>query len=131
MLVDRAARTIAGLATPYGPVGRAGRRRWQFEQGWADPAPLVRLLLDHDRAQRRGVVVDHVDRPDGLWVRIRVDRTQAGDQALWLAGEAGYGLSVGIDDPMDVACLGGAQVVRRARWVEVSLTATPAFESEA
>lgn len=128
LAVDRPARTISGVAVPYGPVGRAGNRRWRFEPGAVTFAPRAWLLIDHDQAQRRGHVVEHEDTDGGLWVRIAVRRGPAGDRVLALAADGAYrGLSVGLaEDPQTVKD-GGVTVVRRAVAHEVSLTAQPAF----
>jgi HK97 family phage prohead protease len=128
LVVDWPARTIAGLAVPYGPIGRAFRRRWQFAPGVLEIAGLIRLLRDHDRSQRRGLLVDYADRDEGLWVRLLVDRNPAGDHTLALTADRLLGLSIGIEDGSETTRVGGVTVVHRAALEEISLVAVPAFK---
>jgi uncharacterized protein len=128
LVVDRDARTIAGMAVPYGPVGRAGSRRWTFEPGALTPATVIWLLVDHDNSQRRGRVVELAETDHGLWTRSVVNRGTAGDRVLALAATGLYkGLSVGVDNP-NTRREHGRTIVHRAVLVEVSLTDNPAFK---
>lgn len=135
--VDEQARTITGLAVPYGAVARSGGARWRFQAGslkWRDPS-RVKLLQDHDAKRAVGRAVKLDDRADGLWATFKVGRGTDGDAALESAADGVRdGLSVGIDftdspddivtDPADPT----VQLVRRAALREVTLTAMPAFD---
>lgn len=131
LVVDVGARTITGLAVPYGQVARVGGRRYRFTRGWARYTS-VRLLIDHDQAQWVGRAISLADTPAGLATVLRAFRGPAGDRALALAPE--LGLSVGPEflpgdldvDPVD-------PIVRRVLGgdlPEISLTARPAFRRE-
>lgn len=128
LLADLAARTITGLAVPYGPVARVGGRRYRFTPGWARYGS-VRLLRDHDQSQYVGKAAALADSPVGLLAVFRVFRGPAGDRALAIAAE--LGLSVGpiwqpedlIPDPANP----GVRLVLGGDLPEISLTAWPAF----
>jgi len=131
LIVDRRARTIAGVAVPYGPVAVYRGRRWRYAPGclvgdWR----AVPLLLDHVQALRVGRAAVLDDTPAGLWSVFRVDRGRRGDRALALAADGVFGLSAGVDvvsagpDPVVRA----VRLVGRALLLEISLTRDPAFE---
>ncbi|RKN38454.1 hypothetical protein [Micromonospora endolithica] len=129
LAVDQAARTIAGLAVPYGPAARSGGRRWRYQPGslrWAGPVPV---LLDHVRALRVGWVLPLADTPTGLDVLLRIDRGELGDRVLAVAADGVYGMSPGVEmvehrpDPTTP----GVRLALAADLEEISLTRTPAF----
>lgn len=132
LVVDRAARTISGVATPYDRSAVSGSRAFRFLPGWARYSGRVRLLLDHDPAQRLGRALQITDTPGGLAVVLLVDRGRRGDRALDRVATGGLGLSphARLDrtrlarDPDDPHVL----LVAAADLVELSLTARPAFE---
>lgn len=133
---DEEARTIAGLAVPYGPVARSGWAKWKFKRGvlkWSDTG-RVKLLRDHDSSQAIGRAVKLEETDEGLVATFKVARGSRGDEALALAADGVLdGLSVGIDfeddgweasqdDP-------GVRLVTSAALREISLCAIPAFDS--
>jgi len=134
-VVDEHARTISGLAVPFGPTARSGGRSWRFAPGsvkWTNTS-RVKLLRDHDHSQALGKAIALTETPDGLMATFRVARGKAGDEALELAADGVLdGLSVGVDftedgfaaDPTDRS----VSLVRSAALREVSLTAMPAFD---
>ncbi|MBQ1039294.1 phage portal protein [Micromonospora sp. C81] len=135
--VDVEARTITGLAVPYGPVARNQGGRYRFAQGWARFADIgrVKLLRDHDRTQPLGRAVELDDTPRGLMAKFKISRGKAGDEALALAADGVLdGLSVTADwhdmpdqvvrDPNEPS----VWLVKAAKLLEVSLTAMPAFD---
>jgi uncharacterized protein len=135
--VDREARTIEGLAVPYGITARPGgslRRPVEFARGSFDRtlkarADKVRLIVEHDQSRPVGKLIAYEDTAEGLLTTWRIASTSAGDQILAEAGE-------GIRDGLSV----GADVIARtehpdrvliteAKLVEVSVVAFPAFDS--
>jgi HK97 family phage prohead protease len=134
--VDSDARTIEGLALPYGKIGTKAGLKFRFDRGalQVTEASRVKLLRDHDPSQPLGVATDLKDTPAGFKVKFKVARGAAGDEALALAEDGVLdGLSVGVDfdfaadtapDPRNK----GVALVRRADLREVSLTAMPAFD---
>lgn len=134
--VDADARTIEGLALPYGKTASKFGQAFRFERGalrWTDPG-RVKLLRDHDSRQAIGRAVSLTDSHAGLKVRFKVARGAAGDEALHLAEDGVLdGMSVGVDfdlsaDTVPDPKTKGAVLVRRADLREISLTAVPAFD---
>ncbi len=133
--VDTAARTITGLAVPFGPVGQTSAGRLQFAAGsltWSDPK-RVKLLVEHDQRQAVGYAVALTEQPDGLHATFHVPEGAAGDQVL---AEAANGLrdafSVGVqlDDATaeKLRRANGAAVPGRGALRETSLVSVPAFD---
>lgn len=107
---------FAGLAAPYDTITRRALRRWSFAPGAIAPGTGVRLLHDHDEAQRLGRVALAVEGVSGLVVRGRT---------RWPV-RAGLGLSVGII-PVVVERRAGVFHVVRAVLDEISIVGTPAY----
>ena len=133
--VDVEARTIVGLAVPWGQVAKSGGRRWRFARGAVKYAAVnrVKLLRDHDNSQAIGKAVKLEDTDAGLVATFKVSPGRAGDEALALAIDGVLdGLSVGVDfreehfspDPR----FPGATLVSQAALREISLTAVPSFD---
>lgn len=127
LVVDWGARTISGLAVPYGPAARVGGRRYRFLPGWALHDGPVKLLRDHDNSQRVGRVA-LADCPTGLLAVATVKRGRRGDRVLAIAGRLGF--SVGVEwrellpDPADPR----VRLVVAAWLNEISVTEDPAFK---
>jgi len=133
--VDQQARTITGLAVPWGKVAKSGGRRYRFARGsvkWGH-VNRVKLLRDHVNSSAIGKAVRLEETDDGLVATFHVSAGRSGDEALALAAdEVLDGLSIGVDfrdadvqpDPQNP----GAYLVTQAALREVSLTAVPAFD---
>jgi HK97 family phage prohead protease len=133
--VDTEARTITGLAVPWGKVARSGGRRYRFAKGsvkWS-AVNRVKLLRDHVNTSAIGKAIRLEDTDEGLVTTFKVSPGAAGDEALALAAdEVLDGLSIGVDfresdlspDPQNP----GAFLVAQSALREVSLTAVPAFD---
>jgi hypothetical protein len=127
---DLAARTIEGVAVPYGEVGTIQGRRYRFAPG---SLTLARsrppLLVDHDRGRPVGVLAELVDGETAALARFTIDATQDGDTALVQAASGSRGaLSVGVE-LVDATENGGVIDVARGLIHEVSLLALGAFAS--
>lgn len=133
--VDATARTISGVALPFGKVGVRGGRRFKFAPGslrWsAADVGRVKLLREHRDAIGKAVQLS--DDGNGLRVVFKVGRGKAGDEALGLAEDGVLdSFSVGVD--FEAADVGpdpaqrGVTLIQRADLREVSLTALPSFE---
>lgn len=130
--VDENARTITGLAVPWGQVTRKNGRKFRFEKDslrWKDTG-RVKMLQDHDNAQAIGRAVSLVSTDLGLEVKFKIARGADGDKALALAADGVKdGLSVGVDFTDDGMEMDGDVVsVSRAALREVTLTAMPAYD---
>lgn len=129
--VDREARTITGLAVPYGKVATSKGRRFQFAQGslqWTDPT-RVKLYIGHDPANAVGYAAQLDDRTDGLYPVFKVARGPEGDRALTLAEDKVLdGLSLGLGAGGTYDLLDGVHHAKAVPLVEISLTPCPAFD---
>jgi hypothetical protein len=140
--VDQAARTITGLAVPYGAVADKYGIKITFDAGsleYSDPARMAHLQ-DHmtpvgfhrsitDTAAGPMVELAVLDGPEGSTAKANRD------QLLYDAANGLYsGLSVGVDyslDPEDGDVTiddQGVYHVQRATWRETSTTYMPAFD---
>lgn len=126
---DKAARTITGLALPFGDVAETGGRKYRFAKGvlkWAK----VRLLAGHDWSQLLGTATFE-ETDAGLVMTANVANTRAGDDALALADSGALdGLSIGLSEQLRTR-LGkdGVHDVLDGTALEVSLTPMPAFQN--
>lgn len=93
LAADTIARTIEGILVPYGEPGRTNLGRRAVRRGALRLAAAVVGINGHDRDQPVSRLVDTDDRPEGLWGRLRVARTSAGDQLL---AEAADGIRSGL-----------------------------------
>lgn len=154
-LVDTAARTISGLAVPFGPVGATSGGQLRFAAGalsWSNPR-RVKLLREHDQRDAVGYARELVELTaaevdarmtaagaeplglPGLWATFHVPEGPAGDAAL---AEAANGLrdalSVGVQldaatfDRLRRAARAGGAVEGSGQLRETSLVSVPAFD---
>jgi hypothetical protein len=130
--VDTAARTIEGILVPWGEVGQPAingdARRVSVRRGALMLASAVLGIDTHDRPARPvSALVAHEVRDAGIWGRLKVDPTPAGDQLLAAVADGKrLGLSVEANglllDPTTDEVVGG--VVDLVAHVD-----TPAFPS--
>jgi HK97 family phage prohead protease len=126
--VDAEARTIKGLAVPYGQPSYGDQ--YVFERGSLnipDKASRVKLLISHDRTQAVGRATAFEETDDGLYATFSVARGTEGDRALALAED-------GVLDGLSIGTRGGTfsrkgkhRVGSDHALFEVSLTSDPAF----
>jgi len=127
-------RTLTGLAVPYGTEAKIGNYVETFAPGafeGADPTQ-VPLMAVHDRESLPiGRALTLTDTPAGLEAELRVSKTKLGDDVLELVKDgAATGLSVGFVPVQDRWDAGHTRVERvKARLVELSITAFPAYDS--
>jgi hypothetical protein len=140
--VDAAARTITGLAVPYGVVTSKYGLKLKFMPGsleYSEPARMAHLM-DHgtpvgfhrsvtDTAAGPVVALAVLDGPEGSPAKVQRD------QLLYDADHGLYsGLSVGVDFSLDPADDDikvddeGVIEVHRATWRETSTTYMPSFD---
>ena len=137
--VDTEARTVSGLAVPYGPAGHTSMGAVTFKQGSiVMPAQLgrVKLLAEHDTDRPLGYATTAQDTPEGLRMTFAVADGPAGDEALAMAADGRRdGLSVGValdaaaEAALIEAWLSGSTdpVPASGELLEVSQVTIPAF----
>lgn len=102
--VDVAGRTIEGILVPWDEVGQPAingeGRPVRVRRGALRLAAAVTGIDTHDRPTRQvSALVASEERPEGIWGRLAVDATPAGDQLLAQVAEGKrLGLSVEASD---------------------------------
>lgn len=125
--------SITGIAVPWAPTTATvmGGQRVAFQRGAFDVNQKpAKLIENHDLAQLRGVVNALADLDEGLGFTATFATTRASADAIELVKAGAYdSVSVGaepIESHYDKELK--ATVVTRARLVELSLVAEPAFK---
>lgn len=121
------ARTIAGLACPYGVVGRTSAGPVTIRAGAVNiPTDLrrVKLFREHGRTAPVGYALTATSGPTGLSMTFRAAATPDGDTALL---EASEGVRDALSVELDNVELDAAGTVTRADLTAVALTSIPAF----
>jgi hypothetical protein len=122
-----AARTLSGLALPFGVPGRtsAGQVTVPDASVIRIPADLrrVKLFTEHGRATPVGYCTAATPAADGLTASFRIGSTPAGDSALT---EAREGIRDALSVELDNVTLDGGRVTG-ADLVAVALVSVPAF----
>lgn len=126
---DKQARTIKGLALPFGDVAETGGRKYRFSKGvvkWGK----VRLLVGHDWSQLVGTATFE-ETDTGLEMTATVANTRAGDDALALADSGALdGISIGLSEQLRTRLdKDGVHDVLEGTALEASLTPMPAFQN--
>jgi HK97 family phage prohead protease len=131
--VDTEARTIEGIAAPYGETIDAGDYYERFEPGaFGDPQD-VRLYSEHDHLDKRapiGVVTKGEDTEDGYKITARISATDKGNEVYELVKDGVLkNFSVGFT-PVEDRIEDDNTIVRtKVDLKEVSVVAFPAYTS--
>lgn len=124
-------RLITAVAVPYAPAfayaGNNGRKV-SFAQG-SMPAdgPAPKVFMYHDSTKPVGIVAERVDTPEAMLASMKISRTTLGDEALTLAADGVFSVSVGVDIIEAQQLDDGTTLVLQADWRELSLVPLPAF----
>ena len=125
---DTEARTLAGVAVPYGEAGSTSAGRLTIDAGAIrvpDVLRRVKLFREHGRTAPVGYAMAAADSPDRLEMTFTVGRTPDGDTALL---EASEGIRDALSVELDNVKLEAGHVVG-ADLVAVAQVAVPAFSS--
>jgi HK97 family phage prohead protease len=126
------AKTISGIAVPYGVVATERHGRTFVMEAGALPVDgkKPKLLVEHDPSKPIGTVVSRVEAEDGsgMLFTAKVAGTNLGNETMLLASEGVYdSVSIGIT-PTKWKMVDGVMHVTAARWNEISIVNTPAFD---
>ena len=126
-------RTITGIAVPYGVEATVTDGRRVVIEAGALPVDgkNPKLYMNHSSDQAIGTVVNRVEAADGsgMLFTAKVAGTNLGNEAMILASEGVLdSVSVGITPTKWTTTPEGVMVVKAARWNELSLVPTPAFD---
>lgn len=125
-------RTISGIAVPYGVEATVSDGRRVIIEAGALPASgkNPKLLVEHDATKMPvGSVISREDTPEGMRFTARVANTVRGQEVMVLASEGILdSVSVGITPTKWTTNSDGVMVVKAARWNELSVVNTGAFD---
>jgi HK97 family phage prohead protease len=125
-------RTITGIAVPYGVEATVSDGRRVIIEAGALPVSgkNPKLLVEHDASKMPvGTVIERVDTPEGMQFSARVANTARGQEVMVLASEGILdSVSVGITPTKWTTNSDGVMVVKAAKWNELSVVNTPAFD---
>jgi hypothetical protein len=79
---DPQSRTAEGILVPWGEPGRTNLGSRAVRRGALTVADRVIGINGHDRERPVSRLVEHEDRPEGLWGRVKIAATPAGDQLI-------------------------------------------------
>ena len=122
-------RTITGVAVPYGVDATVSDGTTVRILAGALPVDGTkpRLFQYHDSTQPVGIVTERVSTENAMLFTAKVSATRAGDEALILAADGVFSVSIGIN-PTKWHDDKGVMVIEAADWKELSLVPIPAFE---
>jgi hypothetical protein len=122
-------RTITGVAVPYGVDAQVSDGTTVRIMAGALPVDGTkpRLFQYHDSTQPVGIVTERVSTENAMLFTAKVSATRAGDEALILAADGVFSVSIGIN-PTKWHDDKGVMVIEAADWKELSLVPIPAFE---
>lgn len=124
-------RTITAVAVPYAPAfayaGNNGRKVSFAKGSMPVEGPAPKVFMYHDSTKPVGIVAERVDTPEAMLASMRISKTNLGDEALTLAADGVFSVSVGVDIIEAEQLDDGTTLVLQADWRELSLVPLPAF----
>ena len=122
-------RRIDAIAVPYNTFATvSGGQEVQFKPGSLPvDGKAPRVFMYHDSTMPVGIVSERVDTEEAMLASMKISKTQLGNEALILAADGVFDVSVGVN-PIDFTTdKNGRITVTKAEWIELSLVPTPAF----
>ncbi|MGI9141798.1 MAG: HK97 family phage prohead protease [Fluviibacter sp.] len=126
------AKSLSGIAVPYGVEAQVSDGRRVVIEAGALPVDgkKPKLLVEHDPQRPIGTVTARNESEDGtaMLFTAKVAGTNLGNETMLLASEGVYdSVSIGIT-PTKWKTIDGVMHVQAARWNEISVVNTPAFD---
>lgn len=126
------AKSLSGIAVPYGVEAQVSDGRRVVIEAGALPVDgkKPKLLVEHDPQRPIGTVTARSESEDGsaMLFTAKVAGTNLGNETMLLASEGVYdSVSIGIT-PTKWKTIDGVMHVQAARWNEISVVNTPAFD---
>ena len=128
---EPARRTITGVAVEYNTFATVSDGTTvQFAPGSlpVDGRP-PRVFMYHDSTMPVGLVSERVDTGSELLIAMKISNTALGNEALVLAADGIFELSVGVNPTKFSYDSEGNMTVQEADFMEISLVPTAAFKS--
>jgi phage head maturation protease len=122
-------RRIDAVAVPYNTFATvSGGQEVSFLPGSLPvDGKAPRVFMYHDSTKPVGIVAERVDTAEGMLATMKISRTQLGDEALTLAADGVFDVSVGVNVVEATVDDKGRTIVSKADWLELSLVPVPAF----
>jgi uncharacterized protein len=122
-------RRIDAIAVPYNTFATvSGGQEVSFLPGSLPvDGKAPRVFMYHDSTKPVGIVAERIDTPEGMLATMKISRTQLGDEALTLAADGVFDVSVGVNVIKATTDEKGRMIISEADFVELSLVPTPAF----
>lgn len=125
-------RTITSVAAPYAPAfayaGNNGKKVSFAEGSLPVDGPAPKVFMFHDSTKPVGIVAERSSVPgEGMLASMKISKTQLGDEALALAADGVFSVSVGVNILDSVELEDGTTLVTAADWAELSLVPFSAF----
>lgn len=122
-------RRIDAVAVPYNVYATvSGGQEVMFKPGSLPiDGKAPRVFMYHDSTKPVGIVAERVDTEEAMLASMKISKTNLGDEALTLAADGVFEVSVGVN-PIDFTTdKQGRITVTRADWLELSLVPHGAF----
>jgi HK97 family phage prohead protease len=126
---EQGERRIDAVAVPYNTFATvSGGQEVSFLPGSLPvDGKAPRVFMYHDSTKPVGIVSERVDTPEGMLATMKISRTQLGDEALTLAADGVFDVSVGVNVVKATTDDKGRMIISQADFIELSLVPTPAF----
>ncbi len=122
-------RTITAVAVPYdtwATVSDGTQVRFMQDSLPVD-GKAPRVFMYHDSTKPVGIVAERVQVEGAMMAEMRISKTALGDEALTLAADGVFDVSVGVNPIRFEEDEKGRITVLEAEWLELSLVPIPAF----
>jgi len=122
-------RSITAVAVPYDTWATVSDgTEVMFKQGSLPvDGKAPRVFMYHDSTKPVGIVAERVEVEGAMMAEMRISNTPLGDEALTLAADGVFDVSVGVNPLRFEEDDQGRITVLEAEWLELSLVPIPAF----
>lgn len=122
-------RRIDAVAVPYNVYAKvSGGTEVMFKPGSLPvDGKAPRVFMFHDSTKPVGIVAERVDTPEGMLASMKISKTSLGDEALTLAADGVFEVSVGVNPIEFTEDKQGRVTVTKAEWLELSLVPHGAY----
>ena len=131
--VESGQRRIDAVAVPYNVFATvSGGQEVMFKPGSLPvDGKAPRVFMYHDSTKPVGIVSERVDTPDGMLASMKISKTDLGNEALTLAADGVFEVSVGVNPIEFTEDKQGRITVTKADWLELSLVPHGAYGESA
>lgn len=122
-------RRIDAVAVPYNVYATvSGGQQVMFKPGSLPvDGKAPRVFMYHDSTKPVGIVAERVDTEEGMLASMKISKTELGNEALTLAADGVFEVSVGVNPIEFTEDKQGRITVTKADWLELSLVPHGAY----